>query len=101
MSRNEESKSERTPRQLTGYCRTRIGGAVSIQIFDVSIAGCIFDRRASIMTCGQRVLIKLPGLSYLAAKVAWIDDNLVAVSFEHPLYEPVLKHIMRYYAVAA
>ena len=88
------------PRQLRAYCRTRIGGAIEIRVLDVSIAGCVFDKRSSVLSVNQRVLMKLPGLAYLAANVVWIDEGLVAVAFEQPLYEPVLKHMMRYHSTA-
>lgn len=80
---------------LEARCRTRRSGVSPIDVLDLSIAGCVFDRRTMPLEEGQRVLIRLPGLTFMGASVIWIEDDRAGLAFEQPLYPPVLEHILR------
>ena len=51
------------------------------------------ERQAFSAKPEDRVLIKLPGLSFQPATVVWIEDDKVGIAFEAPLYEAVLEHL--------
>jgi hypothetical protein len=51
------------------------------------------DRQAFSAKPEDRVLIKLPGLSFQPATVVWIEGDKVGIAFEAPLYEAVLDHL--------
>jgi len=41
----------------------------------------------------ERILIKLPGLSYQGANVLWTEDDRAGLAFEQPLYSAVVSHM--------
>ena len=80
-------------RGLTIQCRGRSGASLELEVLDISLAGCLVERRAWSANTGDRVLVKLPGLAYQSAEVVWVEDNQAGVAFEELLYEPVLEHL--------
>lgn len=68
---------------------------LSVAVHDISVAGCLVSLNGLGGDVGDRVLIQPPGLSYLAATVLWVDEDKVGLEFEHPLYEPVLVHLLK------
>lgn len=87
-------------KHLTAQCRTRTGGVHQIHILDLSAAGCLVERRMVRMDERDRLLIKLPGLAYLAASVVWIEEDQAGLLFEEPLYAPVLEHLQHRFVEA-
>jgi hypothetical protein len=84
---------------LSAQCRTSRGGVSDIQVLDLSEVGCLIDKRMISMQQGDRVLIKLEGLAYLPATVLWIEEGEAGLSFEQPIYGPVLEHVRRGFIV--
>ena len=81
---------------LMAKCRSsRTGGVVQLEVLDISLVGCMVDRHAWTAKVGDRVLIKLDGLSYLPATVLWVEDERAGIMFEELLYEPVLAGLQR------
>ena len=74
---------------LVAKCRSRGGGVLELPVLDLSLIGCMLDRRAWSIRADERFLIKLQGLSYQPATALWIEDERVGVLFEQPLYESV------------
>lgn len=87
MDRTGKSK-EMKP--LTAQCRKSGGGIVELPVLDISLVGCMVDRRAWTARVDDRVLVKLEGLSFQPATVIWIEDDRAGLMFEQLLYEPVL-----------
>jgi len=79
---------------IKATCRTPRGGVIEIDILDLSEAGCLIDKRMISMAEGERVLIKMGNLSFLPANVLWIEEDEAGLSFEQPLYGPVIEHLM-------
>ncbi len=86
-------------RYLLAKCRSRSGGVNEIQILDLSEAGCMINKRMLPMEPGDRVLIKMEGLTYLPSSVLWVEDGEAGLAFEQPLYGPVLEHLQRSFVV--
>jgi hypothetical protein len=77
-------------------CRSsRTGGVVELEVLDISLVGCMVDRRAWSARTGDRVLIKLEGLTYMPASVIWVEDDRAGIMFEELLYEPVLARLQQ------
>ena len=81
---------------LMAKCRSsRTGGVIELEVLDVSLVGCMVNRRAWTARTGDRVLVKMDGLSYLPASVVWVEDDRAGIMFEELLYEPVLAALQR------
>lgn len=80
---------------LPARLRTRTGLVTDIDVLDVSLAGCMLERRALSLQEGERVLVRLADLAFMPAKVVWVDDTNAGLMFEQDLYEPVLDHLKR------
>lgn len=78
---------------LTLRCRSKSGNWVDLDVRDISLAGCLVDRRAWSSRPGDRVLVQLPGLSFQPAQVVWVEGEQAGIAFEELLYEPVLEHL--------
>lgn len=80
---------------LPARLRTRTGMTNPVDVTDVSLAGCMIERRALSLGEGDRVLIQLADLGFMAASVVWVEERHAGLMFEHELYEPVLEHLLR------
>lgn len=80
--------------QLNARCRVPTGGISEIEILDINEGGCLVHKGRMRIENGDRVLLKLPGLEYKAAYVAWVEDEQAGLSFAEPLYGPVLAHML-------
>ena len=78
---------------LTAQCRKSGGGIVELPVLDISLIGCMVDRRAWTARVDDRVLVKLDGLSFQPATVVWIEEDRAGLMFEQMLYEPVLARL--------
>lgn len=79
---------------LNAKCRAPAGSFCEIEILDINEAGCLVHKSRMRLDNGDRVLLKLPGLEYKAAYVAWVEEEQAGLSFEEPLYGPVLQHML-------
>jgi hypothetical protein len=82
-------------RVLVSRLRSRTGRVNEVNVIDLSLAGCLIEKQALVIYLEDRILLKLPGLRYLPAHVAWIEDRHAGLVFEEPLYEPVLNHVVK------
>ncbi len=83
------------PKTITARCRTSSGMVNDIDVLDLSVAGCLVNKRLMRLVPEERVLIKLHGLGFLPANVVWTEDERAGLEFEEPLYEPVVDHLLR------
>lgn len=81
------------PSGLTINCRSSRGGSIELEVLDLSLAGCMVDRRSWSGRPGERVLAKLPGLAFQPATVVWVEDGRAGIVFEELLYEAVFEHL--------
>lgn len=81
------------PRKLLATCRFQAGSTAELQVLDLSPGGCMVDRKRCNAEQGARVLVKLPGLGFQPANVAWVEDQHAGFAFEQPLHEAVLTHL--------
>jgi len=79
---------------LTARCRLSSGTMNDIQILDINEAGCLAMTRMMRIESGDRLLVKLPGLEFKAAYVAWAEEGQAGFTFEEPLYGPVIQHML-------
>jgi hypothetical protein len=89
----ETAECAERPPVLIGRLRNRNGTVNEIHVRDISLAGCLIERRALSLTEGDRVLIKLADLSFLPASVIWVEEQEAGLVFETELYEPVLERL--------
>lgn len=75
---------------LTITCRLPNRALGVFEIIDISLAGCMIDRRAWTLNEGDRILARLPGLEFQPATVVWVEDEHAGIAFDNLLYEPVL-----------
>jgi hypothetical protein len=78
---------------LIGRLRSPSGYVNEIHIRDLSIGGCLIVRRSLPIRVDDRVLVSLPQLRSLPARVIWIEEGEAALAFEEALYEPVVEHL--------
>lgn len=55
----------------------------------------MIDKRLLRMKVGERILLKMQGLSYQTAHVVWVEEGEAGLAFEQPLYGPVIEHLKR------
>lgn len=78
---------------LTILCRSKSGTSIELSVRDISLAGCLVERRAWSAHRGDRILVRLPGLAFQPAEVVWVEGDQAGIAFEELLYEPVLEHL--------
>lgn len=61
----------------------------------------MINKRMLLMEPGDRVLLKMAGLTYLPCNVVWVEEEEAGLAFEQPLYGPVLEHLQRSFIVEA
>lgn len=80
---------------LSARLRKSSGSHCEIAVLDVSLAGCLIERRGLSMQLDERVLIRLADLAFMPGRIVWIEEGEVGLVFETELYEPVLEHLKR------
>jgi hypothetical protein len=75
-------------------CRFKAGNTVDLDVLDLSPGGCMVDIKRWGGEVGERVLIKLPGLAFQPASIAWVEDNHAGIAFEQIMHEAVLEHLL-------
>ncbi len=86
---------DRPTHALPAKLRKSNGSACEIEVLDVSLAGCLIERRALSLTVDDRVLLRLADLSFMPATVVWVEEQDAGLVFETELYEPVLDQLKR------
>lgn len=81
------------PCKLLATCRFQSGSIAELEVLDLSPGGCMVNRKRCNAEQGARVLVKLPGLGFQPASVAWVEDENAGFAFEQPLHEAVLDHL--------
>jgi hypothetical protein len=92
---DESLDQSRNRRHLPAQLRTRTGRVNQVRIVDLSIAGCLVERQAMALAVDDAVLVRLPGLSYCRATVAWVEDGIAALSFDEILHDAIFEHLQR------
>ncbi len=86
---------DRPTQVLPARLRRSNGSNNDVQVLDVSLAGCLIERRALPMAVGDRVLLRLADLAFMPAEVVWVEEQDAGLVFETELYEPVLDQLKR------
>lgn len=86
---------DRPTHALPAKLRRSNGSSCEIEVLDISLAGCLIERRALSLAVGDRVLLRLAELSFMPAMVVWIEEQDAGLIFESELYEPVLEQLKR------
>jgi PilZ domain len=86
------------PSKLLATCRFGAGTTAELQVLDLSPGGCMVNRKRCNAEQGARVLVKLPGLGFQPANVAWVEDENAGLAFDQPLHEAVLEHLWRQFS---
>ena len=93
MASGQDNDASDETQLFDARCRSR-STSVGVQVLDLSAAGCMVATQGWRFMSDEKVLISLPGLSYLRASVLWTDENTAGLQFDQPLYEPVLAHLL-------
>lgn len=83
----------RKPAVLPARLRARTGSVNDIHVLDLSLAGCMIERRTLPLSIDDRVLVRLADLGFMPATVVWVEDQEAGLVFEQELYEPVLQRL--------
>lgn len=86
---------DRPTHALPAKLRRSNGSTADIEVLDVSLAGCLIERRALPLAVDDRVLLRLGDLSLMPATVIWVEEQDAGLVFETELYEPVLDQLKR------
>jgi hypothetical protein len=86
---------DRPTHALPARLRRSNGATSNIEVLDISLAGCLIERRALSLSVDERVLLKLADLSFMPATVVWVEELDAGLVFETELYEPVLEQLKR------
>lgn len=86
---------DRPTHSLPARLRRGNGSTNNIEVLDISLAGCLIERRALSLAVDERVLLRLADLSFMPATVVWIEEQDAGLVFETELYEPVLAQLKR------
>ncbi|MEO5708082.1 MAG: PilZ domain-containing protein [Alteraurantiacibacter sp.] len=81
-------------RKLQVKCRFKAGNTVDLDLLDLSPGGCLVDIKRWGGEVGERVLVKLPGLAFQPASIAWVDEEQAGIAFEQAMHEAVLDHLL-------
>jgi hypothetical protein len=81
-------------RKLQVKCRFKAGNTVDLDVLDLSPGGCLVDLKRWGAEVGERVLIKLPGLAFQPASIAWVEEEQAGIAFEQAMHEAVLDHLI-------
>jgi hypothetical protein len=81
--------------RLIAHCRSRSGSLIELTVLDLSLSGCMVERLAWAIRAEDHVLIRLPGLAFQPATVLWVEQDAVGITFDQPLYEPVMAHLLK------
>lgn len=79
---------------IRAKCRLKSGMVADIDVLDLSIAGCMVERKAISFEEGTRVLVRLPGLEYMPSQVLWNEGGLVGLEFERDLHDAVFENLI-------
>ncbi len=86
---------------MKAKCRSQSGATMELSVLDLSPIGCMVRRQAWSAGTGDRVLVRLEGLSYQPARVSWVEGDLAGIEFEQLLHEAVLERLKASLARAA
>ena len=86
-------------RILVGRLRSRSGRVNEVRVRDLSLDGCMISTQGLPGKVGDRILIRLPSLRYLAATIIWIEHPSAGLTFEESLYPPVLDYLRKLFVV--
>ncbi len=80
---------------LKALCRSKTGRVHEVLVLDLSEAGCLINKRMVKLEDDERVLIKLPTLAYLTARVVWVEEDRAGLEFDDLLHSAVLAHLQQ------
>lgn len=60
----------------------------------------MIEKRMLSLQPGDRMLLKLSGLTYMPTTILWVEEDEAGLAFEQPLYGPVLAHLRRSFVEA-
>ena len=80
---------------MPGRVRHNITRRANVAIADLSAHGCRIEAAEAEVAIGSPVFVRLDGLAPLRATVRWQDGAIAGLEFDHPLYIPVLDHLLK------
>ena len=98
-AQSSESESAETPLPppvpwFIAKCRAGNGSNFDLPVLDLSAGGCLVETGFRAFKVGERVLVRLPGLSAIPGEVVWIEDKTAGLAFESVLHGAVLEHLV-------
>lgn len=80
---------------MPGGVRHSLTRRASVSIADLSANGCRIETTDEEIAIGSPVFVRLDGLAPLRATVRWRDAGVAGLEFDHPLYIPVMDHLLK------
>jgi hypothetical protein len=85
--------SQRLDVVIPAHCRFGATLSVPVMVYDISTGGCRIARPGHSLRVGETVIVRTDILEGLRGTVRWVDLDHAGISFERPLYGPVVDHI--------
>ena len=90
-------KSERLPLNASAVVkRYQSGRRIRAQLCDLSDVGCKMISQEAV-GMGTQLLIKMPGLEFWTATVAWRQGEVAGLQFQKPLHPAVVEHLAKHF----
>lgn len=80
---------------MPGRVRHKVTRRTNVAIADLSAHGCRIEAADDEVAVGSPVFVRLDGLAPLRATVRWHEGGVAGLEFDHPLYIPVLDHLLK------
>ena len=87
-------RAKRQQLSAAGFYRTGSGTPRNVILTDISKTGCRFVDVTNRLYVGTQLTLKIGAVGPIDAVVAWIDNRVVGVRFNAPLYESFLDHLV-------
>ena len=83
---------------MPGAIRHNVTCRSNVSVGDLSARGCRILTRDEGITVGTSVFVRLNELAPLRATVRWRGEGSAGLEFDHPLYIPVLDHLLNHWS---
>lgn len=90
----ERRRFDRGQTRLDARCKFGLNQTAQVLVSDISCVGCHITIKRCQLEKNAYVLLKIPGLEGLPARVIWITGDRFGLEFERPIHEAVLNHLL-------
>lgn len=99
VCKDSRRKALRGSVAMPGRVRHNVTRRANVAIADLSAHGCRIEAADDEVAVGSPVFVRLDGLAPLRATVRWHEGGVAGLEFDHPLYIPVLDHLLKQWSL--